>query len=205
MTERLKTICSLVGRTGSFIDVGCDHGYAVRYVWQHALADKITACDISAPSLAKARALLGEDSGVNFVCGDGAQAAQGYDTVLVSGLGGLEICSVIEHCEPEVFILSPHSHAYEVRKMLAAKDYRIVYDRVIRDGKFYDVIKAERGGADVPDEIRCRYGTFALTEKNDALVCKLGSELAARQKYPAREDNLHRIKEIEEVLEWQQR
>lgn len=208
MTLRLKTICSLITRTASFIDVGCDHGYVVKYVADNGLAESIAACDISEPSLDKARALLGKDCGVRFYCGDGADCARGYDTVLISGMGGLETVHIIRGCTPNVFILSPQSHVYEVRKTLLIRDYKIVEDKVIYDGKYYDVIKAKLGGGtnqlDSADELQLKYG-MNLRQKNEDLKNRLEAMLASVTKFPQTEENACKRKEIEEALLWQSR
>lgn len=206
MTERLKSICSLIEHSESFIDVGCDHGYAVKYVLDNNLADKITACDISPDSLAKAEKLIGAESGVGFVCADGAVAAKGHETVLISGLGGLEITSVIKTCSPRTFILSPQSHVSDVRRLLLEYDYDIIFDKVVRDGKFYDIIKAKLGGgrkrlAEIGD-LQLKYGIYALKFKNRDLADKLSGLLKVFETYPGRENQL-KCKEIKEVLHWQ--
>lgn len=209
MTARLTALCALIERTQSFIDVGCDHGYAVEYVVKHRLAKQVTACDISAPSLEKAKRRLGENSGVTFVCADGATAADGYETVLVGGMGGLEILSICAGCSPRVFILSPQSHVCDVRKYLLERDYDIVYDRVIKDGKkFYDILKATRGGGLArlahTQNIQLTYGMF-IQEHNDALVEKLRNLQTAIQSYPRTDENVRKSEEIKETLAWQQR
>lgn len=209
MTARLAALCALIDKTPSFIDVGCDHGFVVQYVYAHRLADTITACDISAPSLDKAKKLLGEDGGVRFVCADGAVAAAGHDTVLVSGMGGKEILSVMRGCAPRTFILSPQSHVREVREELLRRDYDIVFDRVVRCGKkFYDCIKATRGGGNArlaqAKAVQLAYGMF-LHEKNDALLEKLHTLEKAFASYPPTEENERTRAEIKEAIQWQLR
>ncbi len=206
MTERLKAICGQIERTRSFIDVGCDHGYVTEYVLKHNLAGEIAACDISAASLDKAKKRLSGASGVKFICADGAAAARGYETVLISGLGGAEICAVIAACEPSVFILSPQSQVRDVRELLLMRDYDIVFDRVIKDGKFYDVIKAVRSGGkeklQTLSSAELTHGVFAR-ERCAALEEKLRGVYARLCRYPQSEENRRKLQETKEVLSWQ--
>ena len=209
MTARLKALCALIDPCESFIDVGCDHGYVVQFVWERQIAPRITACDISRPSLEKARKRLGECANVTFVCDDGARAAAGHHTVMVAGLGGAEICSVMSGCSPQTFILSPQSQADAVRQALLTRDYAIVYDRVVQDGgKFYDVIKATRGGGHAQGAetsvLQLRFGMF-LQEKNAALYEKLRAREKALRSYPSTEENARKLSEIEEAILWQLR
>lgn len=208
MRERLKRICSLIDRTHSFIDIGCDHGYVVKFVLDHGLAERVVACDVSIGSLDKARRLIGDDERVEFVCGDGALIAHGCDTVLCSGMGGIEMLSIISACSPDTYILSPQSHAYGVRKHLLERDYDIVRDEVLRDGKFYDVIKATRGGGLAKlkslNEVKLEYGVYA-DRPNIALREKAERLLSMIESYPHSEENARKTQELKEVLKWQSR
>ena len=205
MSARLNAICSLIEHTPDFIDVGCDHGYAVKYVYDNKLADNITACDVSLPSLKKAERLLGENSGVKFVCADGAVAAAGHDTVLISGMGGLETVAILKNCLPRTVILSPQSHVREVRELLLDRGYKITYDKVIKDrNKYYDVIKAVSSGGNrlsqIADGIRLEFGMFFDNEDNDALYERLSKQLDSLASYPPTTQNLRKADAIKEVL-----
>lgn len=207
MTDRLAALCELIDRTPSFIDVGCDHGYVVKYVLENALSPVIAACDISEPSLDKARKLLGEHSGAEFVCADGAQAAKDYDTVFIAGMGGREIVHITQNCEPQTYILSPQSHVREVRISLLTRDYDIICDKTLKDGrKYYDIIKAVRGGGkkrlERTDGLMLEYGMF-VRERNGVMLERLQKTYAALLAYPPTEKNAAKVREIEEVLKWQ--
>lgn len=209
MTERLRYLCSLIDRTDSFIDVGCDHGYVVKYVSDNKLADRITACDISLPSLDKARKLLCGVENIDFVHADGKTAARGHDTVLVSGMGGKEIISVMCGCAPRKFIVSPQSHAREVRKELLSRDYKIVDDKLIKDGgKYYDVIKAVKGGGikqlEKTKTVQLAFGMF-LSEYNEVLAERLNGLYDTVLAYPPTAENRLKADEIKEAILWQLR
>ena len=206
--KRLEALCALVDACESFIDVGCDHGQAVRFVYEHGLAKRITACDISAPSLEKAKRLLSAAKGITFVCADGAAVAAGHETVLISGMGGKEICAVMAACSPKTFVLSPQSHAYEVRAALCSRGYEIVHDEVIFERKYYDAIKAIKADGNAPQtlsEEELLYGAFVRTKKNEALADKLKRLLAQAEGFPNTPENEAKKKCIREVLSWQLR
>ena len=208
MRKRLSRICSLIDRTQSFIDIGCDHGMVVKYVLDNNLSERVVACDVSSGSLDKARKLIGSDERVEFVCADGALVNHGCDTVLISGLGGIEMLSIIANCNPSAYILSPQSHTYDVRKHLLSRDYDIVYDEVLKDGKFYDVIKATLGGGLLRlkevNEIKLQYGIYA-DRYNPALKEKAEKLLTLLAGYPKNSENERKTDELKEVLKWQSR
>lgn len=203
--KRLAALCALIDPCESFIDVGCDHGHAVQYVYERRLAKRITACDISAPSLEKARKLLGNASDVSFVCADGKDVADGHETVLISGMGGKEMLSVMAACRPKTFVLSPQTHARDVRAALGESGYTIVFDSVVFDRKFYDIIKAVQGKGAPLGEPELRYGAFARSQKSETLVKKLQKELSEIAHFPPSAENERRRGIIEEVLSWQLR
>ena len=206
--KRLTALCALIDPCESFIDVGCDHGQTVQYVCEHRLARRITACDISAPSLEKAKKLLGEAECVTFVCADGAAVAAGHETVFISGMGGREMCAVMAACRPQTFVLSPQSHAYEVRAALLAGGYEIVHDEVIFDRKYYDAVKAVRSENATPQrlgEAELFYGAFVRTKRNEALIAKLQRLLAQAERFPPTQENEAKKRRIREVLSWQLR
>lgn len=211
MTARLRALCALIEPCDSFIDVGCDHGFVVRYAVQNAIAKRITACDVSQPSLEKTKRLLGDGADVTYICADGATAAAGHSTVFMAGMGGPVMLSVMDGCAPDTFILSPQSHVDRVRKRLLDDDYAVVYDKTVRDGgKFYDAIKAKRGGgraqrenaSDLP--LRLRFGMF-MHEPCAALTARLQAMQTALASYPPTAENERKLREVEEALRWQRR
>ncbi len=189
----------------SLIDVGCDHGYLVQYALQNDLAERVTACDISAPSLEKANRLNAGDDRVRFVCADGATAAAGHDTVVIAGMGGADMMRIMRACSPNVFVLSPQTHERDVRALLCELGYELTADEVVHDKKFYTVLRATRGNAAALCETQLQCGAFCLTRRSEALVQKLTRELETLEKYPNTPAQKVRRAAIEEVLQWQLR
>ena len=89
------------------------------------------------------------------------------------------------------------------------RDYRIVTDRVIRDGKkYYDVIKAESGGGKAQllgaNPLMIKFGMF-LNEHNPDLEAKLNNSLAAVSGYKSTQENILKAEDLKEAILWQQR
>lgn len=209
MTERLQRLCALIEPTESFIDVGCDHGYVAQYVADRKLAGRIAACDISAASLKKAERLIGRNAGVEFICADGRVAAQGYETVLIGGMGGRETVAILKGCTPNTAILSPQSQVSSVRDYLLHADYAVTDDAVLRDGrKYYDVIRAKRGGGKAQlaaaHPLQLQFGMF-LHIRNDCLLRRLTEWRAALETYPPTRENIRKLQNVKEAISWQLR
>ena len=163
MSKRLKTLCSLLEKAGSFADVGCDHGYCSLYMLENGLCEKVIFSDVSKGSLQKAETLLAkyvECGRATPVLGDGFFGVPpSVEEVLIAGMGGSEIVSILSHETfgfiPKRFVFQPMHDAEKLRRYILANGGYIDRDFTFEDGKFYDVIcggKREEGGQ-VCDEI----------------------------------------------------
>ena len=150
MTERLKIIFSELVSCKKFADVGCDHGYIAKAMLDANKAERVIISDISAPSLKKAEDLLSAypaDRVKAVVC-DGLSGVDGdCDQVLIAGMGGEEIVSILSAAEnlPVHLVLQPMKNADKVRNKALSLGYRIVKDYVFKAGKFYFLLVCERG------------------------------------------------------------
>ena len=150
--KRIRILCGELLPCGTFADVGCDHGYCTRYMLENGLCTQAVFSDISAASLAKAERLLQEHvraGRARAVCCAGLSGIPAdTEEVLIAGMGGDEIADILEAgFLPPVLVLQPMRNARRVRGFLLAHGYAIARDYTFRDGKFYDVLRAERGTA----------------------------------------------------------
>ena len=91
MRKRLAAILSHV-RGSALADIGCDHGLIAVSALEQGLVERVIATDISASSLAKARALAAQRNAaaIEFRVGDGMRVlADGEADVVV--IAGMEI------------------------------------------------------------------------------------------------------------------
>ena len=145
-SKRLETIFSELLPCKRFADVGCDHGYIARAMLKSGKAERVVISDISAPSLKKAEKLLeGEGEKVTSVVCDGlSKVPRDCDEVLIAGMGGEEIVSILDAAPflPERIVAQPMKNADKVRKSLLSHGYGIEKDYLFKDGKFYFLISA---------------------------------------------------------------
>ena len=147
-SKRIETLCSLLEKTKTFADVGCDHGYCSEYMLKSGLCEKAILSDISKGSLAKAEALLAEyiqDGRAVSVLGDGFLGVPAdTEEVLIAGMGGSEIVSILSDKKygfmPKRFVFQPMHDAEKLRRYLIENGGDIERDFTFEDGKFYDVI-----------------------------------------------------------------
>ncbi len=201
--NRLKTVFSFIPNCESFIDIGCDHGKLCQQVLSFGRAKHVTACDISAPSLNKAKQLLGDKAEYLLLDGATALKLKTYSCVAICGMGGMEIIRIIKDSKNPVLVLQPQTDVLSLRRYLINNGYKIVEDEVtFVANKPYDVIKAELGKMSLTDA-ELYFGAFALTKKSDLLIKKLVSLKDKILTYKQTQINKTKLKIIEEILSWQ--
>mgnify|MGYP000820971799 CR=1 FL=1 len=151
LTLRLRTLCGELAPCSILADVGCDHGYCTLYALENGICGRAYISDVSARSLAKAERLLARyieaGKAESFCCDGLALVPHDADQVLIAGMGGEEILSVLgAGFLPPRLVLQPMKNAFKVRTFLLENGYAIGHDYTFRDGKFYDVICAQREG-----------------------------------------------------------
>ena len=146
--KRIDTLCSLLEKTDTFADVGCDHGYCSEYMLKNELCDFAILSDVSKGSLAKAESLLAsyiEEGKAKSVLGDGFfGVAKEVGLVLIAGMGGSEICSILSDKKhgfmPRRFVFQPMHDGEKLRRYILENGGYIDKDFTFEDGKFYEVI-----------------------------------------------------------------
>lgn len=168
-------------------DIGCDHGRLSVALLQQGRTGHVTASDISAPSLEKAR-LLAERCGLSCrmdtLVSDGIShlAPGAADTIIITGMGG-ELIAHILGSAPETarsaqaIIMQPMRGVEELRRFLRENLFAITDERLVEDsGRIYQIISAAPGGSEaIPgwfpqDEFSLGYSLF---EKGDPLLLPL--------------------------------
>ena len=148
LSPRLQQAAELVDNGALLADIGCGHGKLCLYCLQRGVVSSAIAVDCSAPSLATA-GLAAQSMGLQLDCrlGNGLAPVNADEVTcaVIAGMGGYEMVGILSraaYCVPSL-VLVPHKNAELVRKYLWLAHYRVVYDAVVPDGRFwYSVIKA---------------------------------------------------------------
>ena len=209
---RIEYLCSLIDPCASFADVGCDHGYCSLHVLRAGKCKDVIISDVSAKCLQKAEKLL-SDFIVRGWCRavrcDGLrEIPENTEQILVAGMGGEEIIKILsEAFLPRKFIFQPMKNAEKLRAYLIERGCKITLDDIFKDGKFYFVIKGERGGGTAPySETELQLGRDAL--KNPLIKDYAREELLKKERYLTqcgesyqREKILEQIKILTEIMQ----
>ena len=152
VSNRIKTLCSLLKKTDVFADVGCDHGYCTEYMLASGKCERAIFSDVSKGSLQKAELLLADyvaDGRAVGVLGDGFFGVpETVGEVLIAGMGGSEILSILTDKKhgflPKTFVFQPMLNGEKLRRWLLENGAYITRDFTFKDGKYYDVICGRR-------------------------------------------------------------
>lgn len=192
--QRIHTIVGFVKDVQVVADIGCDHGQIAKLLLEQGSAKKVIACDISKPSLEKAKKLAAE-AGLALCMetrlGDGLSVLEEaeVDAIVIAGMGGMLIRQILDR-EPRKaksagwLVLSPHRNVLELRKYLAENGYRIEAETlVLEDGRYYPVICAVPGHAAAEqDEFFYGVGRKLIEGKDRHLPGFLKREIAKADK-----------------------
>lgn len=179
LSPRLKTIADLVNPDHRVADVGTDHAYIPVYLKEHGHQGSLIASDINEGPLANAKDTISENHMAETIetrLGGGLEpyVAGEIDTAIIAGMGGLLISQILEASEDvarslKTLILQPMQAQDELRKWLVAHDYRIVNEKLAKEGrKYYEILVVEQGITEPKDEIYNEIG-YLLPENGDPL------------------------------------
>ena len=174
--------------------------------------DRVIVSDISAECLKKAETLLQETFPDKFtaVVSDGFENVGNCDCALIAGMGGDTISDILAAAAgrlPEYLVLQPMKNSQRVRRDLVSLGYEILRDYTFRDGKFYDVILAKKGGNETYTADDYAYGRDNLTEKGEDFIALVNSRIdelkEAKEKASetSRKEIEKRITELEKIIQ----
>ena len=156
LTPRLSAIAALAAGGKRITDVGTDHGQIPVWLALHARAEALTATDIRKAPLQNAMRTAreqGVSDRIRFVLCDGLDfdGAAGSDTVIIAGMGGETVISILARAEwtgaGAGLILQPQTKTDELCVWLARKGYALTGALLVEDaGRLYVVLSSSGTG-----------------------------------------------------------
>ena len=196
LSKRLSAVASMVTEGNRLVDVGCDHGYLPLYLYLNKKIPSAIAMDVRSGPLSRAREHIAEYGLEKYIetrLSDGLSAlspGEG-DTLTVAGMGGplMERILMAKEEVRESFqelILQPQSDIPHFRRFLREIGWEIIEEEIVlEDGKFYPMMKAVRGEAqiipeDMPYTPEEAFGGLLLKKRHPVLKLYLERELRIR-------------------------
>ena len=180
LSKRLAAIANMVEECESVADIGTDHGYIPIYLVEQKKVKHALAMDVKTGPLERAREHIkmhGLDEYIELRLSDGAKKLKPLEVeaAVVAGMGGRLMMRILED-SPKVFdnmkffVLQPQSEYGFVRHYLENHKYKILAEEMLfEDGKYYPMMKVQKGEMSLEKECFYEYGSFLLREKNPVL------------------------------------
>lgn len=178
ISERIKRISSYIKPYKVIADVGCDHGYLIKYAFDNYNITEAYAIDNKKGPLDSAKNNLKDYNNVKYFLSDGLDSINdNVEVVVIAGMGGMLIKDIITKNISRInnvkrFVLQANKNVYELRKFMSENNYLISHEEILEeDGKFYEIVVFEKGKADYNfDDLF--FGPILLKEKNDVFLKK---------------------------------
>lgn len=197
LSKRLCAVAGMVTRGNRVCDVGCDHGFVPVYLVQQGISPVVLAMDLREGPLRAAREHVlayGLEGQIATRLSDGLHNYKTgeADTLVCAGMGGGLMRRILEAEREKTdsfqeLVLQPQSEIEKFRRFLRESGYGILDEEMVaEDGKFYQVIRAGRGGTPAGHGVKerdlCkledRYGPVLLRKKTSVFLSFLEHEKA---------------------------
>jgi len=212
---RLAAVASFVEPGARICDVGSDHAKLPVWLFQKKIIRSAVLTDISKPPLLRAEECIrqaGFSGRAEFFLCDGLEKVDpsSFDTLIVSGMGGETIRSIVDAApwlrKGYSLILQPNSGEYELREYLCENGYEIVGGRLAREGHFFYGVLNVRGGSMALGHVAHLHAGAEFVRSRDPLFPAYadylirGFKLAAKGLSAAKGDNSARINELSKIV-----
>lgn len=158
LSRRLRTVAGMVTKGNRVCDVGCDHGFVPVYLVQEGISPGVLAMDLREGPLRAARehvSAYGLEEQIETRLSDGLHNYRPgeADTLVCAGMGGGLMIRILEAEREKTdsfreLVLQPQSEIERFRRYLRENGFRILDEEmVVEDGRFYQMIRAGRGGS----------------------------------------------------------
>ena len=149
LSPRLKQVYDFVEDNSKIVDIGCDHGLLEVYLLKKNI--KIVGSDNKQGPLDNAKKNYKSNKvDGELRLGDGLDTYKGEDGVIICGMGGINIISIIRNNiskikDIDTFILSPNNYIEAVRKYLVRIGYYIENEVLVKDKYIYNILVFKKG------------------------------------------------------------
>ena len=180
LDARLAAIAAFVPHGTVLADIGGDHAYLAATLVMDGIAPRAVVGDLSAGACAAARRTVGAQRltrEIDVRQGDGLSVLTPgeAESIVIAGMGGALITEILSGAPAvlacvQTLVLQPMNSAAKLRRWLYENGWDIVDETLAHaGGHLYEIIRAEHGAAEMPDEILLLIGA-KLFEKRDPLL-----------------------------------
>lgn len=214
ISDRLKSIASMVDKVDTLVDIGTDHAYLPIYLALNGIVKRVYAIDNKIGPLNNATKNIKNSGLENIIIpllSDGLKDAKDikYDAINISGMGSetiIDILSIDSLDENATLILEPQKNPELLRKFLMDRNYEIVDELFIKDkDHYYPIIKAKKTTKVINyNNLEILFGPIILKKKDPLFIEFISKQINALEEglpKAKNKDNLEaKINLLKEVL-----
>jgi len=203
--KRIETIASLIKPYTKIADIGCDHGFVIKYGIDKCGVQLAYAIDNKSGPLNNAKSVLKGYRQVKFFLSNGIEKVdKNIEVVIIAGMGGYLIRNILtENFENlklvKKIIVGANRDSDLIRNFLNKNGYIINNEKMIfEDGKYYEIDSFEKGTVIYTNK-QIEYGPIFLKEKSDIFLNKWSQ---VYNKYKSLENfaDKNKLAELEDLL-----
>ena len=214
ISYRLKVISSFINKDSIVVDIGCDHALLPIYLVKENKSKLVYAVDNKTGPLNRAILNIKANNLNDFIIpilSDGFKNLTNlkYDTVVISGMGGILIKDILDFSlikNNPLLILEPNNDSKVVRSHLMNNDYKIINESFIKcKGHYYPIIIGIKSNSKVNySQLELEYGPIILKNKpnefKEYIKKKINILTEAKKKAKSTESIINEIKQLEEII-----
>ncbi len=154
VSNRIKTIASLVDAKDSILDIGTDHALLPIFLIKNNIVSVADGSDISNKVLSNAKENVLKydlEDKINLYLSDGVKQIDisKYNTLIITGMGFSTIKNIIDNADLkhiDKLIIQSNNNLDELRKYLNEISFSIVDETCLKDKDInYDIIVSHKG------------------------------------------------------------
>lgn len=184
LSTRLEALIRAVDVSEAAADIGTDHGFLPIELVRRGICRRMIACDVRKGPLERAdkhirAASLSDRIETRLADGLSGLKAGEVQTVVIAGMGGNLMASLLEKADPEVIesleclVLQPQSEFDKLRLQVEKLGFVPVREEMLIDReKYYWLLVCRKKQEEAPsyrEAWQCRYGVL-LPEAGDAVL-----------------------------------
>ena len=193
LSMRLERVAAHMPAGAHLADIGSDHGYLPVALMRRGAITAAVAGEVALTPFNAAKRTVREnglDQRISVRLANGLAAIEPGDEITaisICGMGGETIRDILERGKThlsgqERLILQPNGGEQPLRQWLMEHDYRILYEELLQENRFYyEIIVAERVGPVMYTEQELYFGPLQMQARSPVFLLKWQRMLRQKQ------------------------
>ncbi len=177
ISERIKSIASLIEKNESVVDIGCDHAYLAVQLRKNNHLAKIICAEFREGPLERAKQTLTDYGIENYetILSDGvSNISEQMDVAVMAGMGTYTIEHIMQQDKEyfyncKKFIVLSNKDVSELRSWLVDNGFKIVDEVMVKEVHFYEILVVTKGQQILSEEEK-EFGPIMLKKRSEEFI-----------------------------------